>query len=179
MPNVYFISDLHIYHTNLNNNLRKMSNEDHWNLLKKNWNNKVKSPKDTVYILGDLTMDKPEYLHYLNELNGIKILIGGNHDTKRICNLFNGSVVMGCCEYKGYILSHIPVHKTETKRRRGNIHGHIHKYHLPNFKYINVCSDLNNYTPLTLDEIIKKQKEKKKFCNKIKLIIRFIKHEFL
>ena len=48
--------------------------------LVENWNNVV-TPDDVVYILGDVVMGKrAENLPVLNDLNGYKVLILGNHD---------------------------------------------------------------------------------------------------
>jgi len=48
--------------------------------LIENWNRKV-SAKDEIYILGDVTMQGPEYAtEVLSQLKGRKYLIKGNHD---------------------------------------------------------------------------------------------------
>ena len=56
MSNVKFISDLHFSHTNLIKNLRGFDDiREHDNKIIDNWN-KVVNKKDTVYIIGDITM---------------------------------------------------------------------------------------------------------------------------
>jgi calcineurin-like phosphoesterase family protein len=52
----------------------------------KRWNKKVKK-NDIVYILGDFVMNtckRETYKWYMDQLNGIKILVMGNHDRQTI-----------------------------------------------------------------------------------------------
>lgn len=181
---VFFITDPHFGHTNLCEALRGMTAEESDNLIIKNWNSVVKSPYDTVYIGGDLTMEKPQlFERVISKLNGRKVIIGGNHDDRKSCELYQrlGITIMGCLEYKGYIFTHIPILKSEVKHYRGNIHGHIHTYELPSYKYINMTADLNGMIPRTLDYIIAKQRSKKSLKSYLyltyKLIRRNLKHK--
>lgn len=163
-PKVYFTSDPHFGHDNLNAKLRKLTTEDADALIIKNWNKTVLYANDKVYIVGDLTMEKHNFIEkYISQLNGEIIFIGGNHDNRKCCKKLQelGITVMGCLEYKGYIVTHIPVRYEQAKEFRGNIHGHIHSYEIPSYRYINITADLNDYTPQTLDYIINKQRNKK------------------
>lgn len=177
MPTIYFTSDTHFGHTNLNTKLRGMTNEYCDESIIRNWNDKVRSPKDKIYLVGDVTMEKYDFLEkYLSRLQGEIIVIGGNHDDRRCCQELKnlGITVMGCLEYKGYIVTHIPVRKEHAKEYRGNIHGHIHSYEIPSSRYINVCQDMNDYTPMTMDEIIAKQQKKKSINSYLKLSIKVV-----
>ena len=167
---VYFTSDLHFGHEKLCQKLRGMSAEESAQLIINNWN-KVITKHDTVYVLGDLTMEKHNIIEkYVTQLKGQIIIIGGNHDNKRCCKKYQelGIVMMGCLEYKGFICSHIPLHPNEVERYRGNIHGHIHKIYNNNIshinemgdKYYNVCCELHDYTPIKFEEIVKYFEEK-------------------
>ncbi len=165
MSKVFFTSDLHIGHKKLSENLRGMDVEDNWDLIQYNWNHTV-SKYDKVYILGDVTLHNPKLLYRLDELNGRKVVIGGNHDDERTCReLSNMNIpVMGCLEYKDYIITHIPVHLSELNRYKGNIHGHLHiigddSYNYNNevtedYRYINVNVEFNNYTPVLFTDIL-------------------------
>lgn len=53
--------------------------EQHDEFLVDCWNSVV-GPHDTVYHLGDFTLNATRNLHYVQYLNGHKILIAGNHD---------------------------------------------------------------------------------------------------
>lgn len=185
MGTVYFISDAHFGHKNLCEQFRGMTVDESDELLIRNWNSRVRKD-DIVYYLGDFSMDSPNILEkYLNRLNGHIYIIGGNHDTRRVCSRFKelGVTVLGCMEYKGYMLTHMPVHSRilkegQFKRYKGNIHGHIHAYELVSPNYISVAADLNNMTPLTLDEIIEKQKNKHRLSTKCRNLLMYLKYLF-
>ena len=100
-----------------------------------------------------------------------------NHDNRKCCKKLQelGITVMGCLEYKGYIVTHIPVRYEQAKEFRGNIHGHIHSYEIPSYRYINITGDLNNFTPLDLDDILRKQSKKKSITSIVKLTLLFFK----
>lgn len=161
MSVVRFISDTHFGHTKLIENLRGMTVEEHDNLIINNWNNIVQK-KDITYVLGDFCFEDPKLIeHYISKLNGNIRIIGGNHDNRQCCQEFArlGIPVLGCLEYKGFIITHIPVHPTELTRFekygqgwKGNIHGHTHSECLE-YPYYNVSCEVVNYTPKTLMEI--------------------------
>lgn len=177
---IYFISDSHIGHDNLNISMRGMSSDEYSKLFISNWN-KVVKPQDKVYFLGDITMDKPQLIKdFIESLNGEIVVIGGNHDTERCCDALKGIgvTVMGCVVHKGYILTHVPVSKSDVNGFRGNIHGHIHEFELPSYKYINVSADIINHTPVLLDYIIKKQQHKKSLLVNVTLRLKKIKYLF-
>ena len=75
-----FISDLHFGYINMAIHRGFNSIEEHDNHIIREWNKVVRSPKDLTYILGDITMEKPNDYWKLNLLNGRKIVILGNHD---------------------------------------------------------------------------------------------------
>ena len=71
---VFITSDLHFGHENLCRGLRNMSSKESDELIISNWN-KIINKKDKVFILGDLTMEKPNIImDYLNQLKGEKKL---------------------------------------------------------------------------------------------------------
>lgn len=151
---VFFTSDLHLYHDNWIKTLN-MSPEDHWDLIKTNWNKEI-TKRDKIYILGDITMENHKYYHLLDELRGMKVIIGGNHDLEKDMKYLLPHVekVIGCLDYKGFICTHIPIHPLELNGRyRGNIHGHMHKEKINDYRYINVCTDFCHYQPLSFDYI--------------------------
>jgi calcineurin-like phosphoesterase family protein len=66
--------------------------------------------------------------------------------------------VSGIIYYKDVcILSHCPVHPQELtyKRAHYNIHGHVHENSLDDPKYINVCAEMIDYTPVEFSKLIK------------------------
>ncbi len=173
---VWFTSDLHFGHKNLIEGLRKQTVEDNAELIISNWN-KVVHKKDTVYILGDFVMEDPKLVeHYLKRLKGQIYYVGGNHDTRQVCQQLSALNVpiMGCVNYKGYICTHIPIIESEVNFFKGNIHGHIHlsgkidgwdyKPTSPNGLYYNVNTEFHNYTPVPF-EVIDKYFEECKHAN--------------
>jgi len=155
MSRVFMISDLHINHKNMVKKRGFAKPDDMWQLIKYNWNQTVHK-KDKVYILGDLTMETADY-SWLDELNGRKVVVLGNHDlekhSRELLNYVDN--VVGCMKYKKFILTHIPIHESEVDRFKGNIHGHIHEKILVDTRYFNVCCEVVDYRPVLFEDILK------------------------
>ena len=130
--------------------------------------NSVVNPRDTFWCLGDFCFSE-KGLEIAGRLNGIKKLILGNHDTlatHKYLKYFNK--VYGAVKFKGYILTHIPVHESQKYRYKGNIHGHLHskvilkrtKWDVLNYEdiidpfYINVSLEQHNLAPVELETLI-------------------------
>lgn len=157
MSNVFFISDLHIGHKNIHN-LRNLSHtfqdeEHHRQVLRERWNKEV-SKRDLVWILGDVCF-KEELLPFLGTLNGNKKIILGNHDVNGSLFTPYASWVGGLARYKGYWLSHAPLHPSEL-RGKNNIHGHVHYATLYDNRYFNVCPENIGMCPIPFEEIVKR-----------------------
>jgi hypothetical protein len=98
----------------------------------------------------------------------------GNHDRHQDINFLLQYVdgVAGAVDYKGFIITHVPIHPNEVQFYRGNIHAHIH--HVNRLeevvvsssyfdegskpketldKYYNVDAHLIQYFPLSIDEL--------------------------
>jgi calcineurin-like phosphoesterase family protein len=58
-------------------------------------------------------------------------------------------------------MSHVPIHPYSLDRWIGNVHGHLHENviekspHHPDTKYMNVCVEHTNYTPIPFEEVRK------------------------
>ena len=89
MSNIFFTSDHHFFHTNIIKfSNRPFADVDEMNqVMIERWNEKVK-PDDEVYYLGDfaLTKDKEAVADVLDQLNGTKYLICGNHEGPALSN---------------------------------------------------------------------------------------------
>lgn len=137
MANVWFTSDLHFGHKNIQKfRLEVQSEEDNRERIKADWNNLV-TKRDDVYVLGDaaFTMDT---VHEFGNLPGRKFLVRGNHDeldTQVYLKYFNA--VYGLKKYKEFWLSHAPIHPDEL-RGRVNLHGHVHYSDIPDNRYFNM-----------------------------------------
>lgn len=160
----FFLSDTHFGHTNIitfkdkeGNIIRPFNSiEEMDELIIQNWNKKVR-PVDTVYHLGDVAINR-RCISTVKRLNGRKILIKGNHD------IFKLSDYMPYFEdirsYKVYpkeaiIFSHVPVHSSQLEGRfKWNGHGHLHSNIIEDKRYINLCCEKLNYTPISFEEIM-------------------------
>jgi calcineurin-like phosphoesterase family protein len=168
MNKVFFIGDTHFGHKNImiyEKDTRNFSSiEEHNEVLIDRWNSVV-NKNDIVWHLGDVAFGKSN-LSLLNRLKGKKRLILGNHDVYPLSEYqIYFDKIFGVTEYKGFILSHIPVHPTQllprefnqltTGRYKGNIHGHLH-HHLLGWPYLNVSAEHNNLTPIGFDDLLDK-----------------------
>lgn len=159
---IRFISDPHFYHKSMARR-RGFSDEHQMNehIISK-WNSVVRK-KDTTYILGDITMEKNQY-SILDRLNGYKKIVLGNHDmgnhVKHILphvNSVAGMIKFRNRKYGNIWLTHCPVYPQELEYRvKWNIHGHIHdSYIIKDKRYINVCMEVQDYIPKTIEQLIK------------------------
>lgn len=173
----FYISDLHIGHTNvIKHDRRPFANTDEMlSRIVKNWNSAV-GPDDEVYILGDFCWKNPDGLEAIKQLRGRKFLILGNHDkpTQELRTYFEW--IKDHCVIKDgetkVVLSHYPIaHWYDQYRGAVHLYGHIHntKDHTAFEKYREICKQMGipfegynvgcmmtymNYTPRTLREII-------------------------
>jgi calcineurin-like phosphoesterase family protein len=170
MSEIFLCGDHHFFHNNIikfadanGNRYRPFDTilEMHETLVDRH--NKVVSKRDSVYFLGDVSF-KSEGLKFLNEMNGNKILILGNHDTfpigeyKKYFSSIHGVIRKHDC-----VLSHVPLHPSQLDRWRVNIHGHLHSEivkHISgaiDLRYYNVSMENINFTPVSFD-IIKQER---------------------
>lgn len=159
MSETFFIGDTHFGHKGIlkfsgTAPFRPFSTiEEHDAELINRWNSVV-SQGDKVFMLGDFCFGKRN-LDVAILLNGYKVLVAGNHDmyaTQDYLKFFHK--VYGVCEYKGAILTHIPVHPSQFSRYFMNIHGHLHDKNLDDYRYFNVSAEQINLTPIPWDEIL-------------------------
>ena len=162
MSKVLIISDLHLGHNNLAK-WRGFKDAEHQDeLIINNWN-KVVGKRDLVWILGDITMETDSHYYLLNELYGRKKVVLGNHDLpKHVPELLKYVEQVGSAvRYKENILTHIPINTNEINRFKKNIHGHLHdkiikkNIFFKHDKYINVCCEQINYTPIEFNKLFK------------------------
>lgn len=168
----FLVSDTHFGHSNIckftdsdGNKIRPWDDVNEMDeQLIENWNSVV-GPKDKVYHLGDFVINR-RCLPIAARLNGRKILILGNHDVfkaKEYLEYFDD--VRSYHPLDGFVLSHIPLHRDSLYRWKANIHGHLHQNIVrledgtPDPKYICVCVEHTNWTPVEFDEIRQKFSE--------------------
>lgn len=166
--NIFFISDTHFGHAGVLNflnqdgsHLRVFDSVEHMDEHMVHCWNKVVSPKDKVYHLGDISMSK-KHLGILHRLKGEKVLIKGNHDKEALSSYQTYfKDVRGSHQFDGLIMTHIPIHPASLARWGLNVHGHTHSNSvmtetLPQIKdprYFCVSVEQINYTPISLEEV--------------------------
>ena len=160
-----FIADLHLYDS-YSLDWRSLDVEAYARLLKDNWNDVV-AKDDITIVVGDIGHECPKTIELLKSLNGLKILVIGNHDREwNFCNLQNCGVFSGIHEFikmDDIMVEHIP--DEENLHKSYYIHGHHHLYTVPNMQRkfqryandtfrLNCASDLIGHTPRTLSELV-------------------------
>lgn len=151
---VYFIGCLHLGHNSIAEYRGFKDSDEYFEKLKLNWNETV-NKRDKVFILGDITMEKSKHYHLLNQLNGHKEVILGNHDLpKHVPEMLNYvDKVSGAVKYRNYILTHIPIHTSEVDRFICNVHAHIHDNVIEDCRYFNVDANVLHLKPISFEEI--------------------------
>ena len=175
MPAVFLVSDTHFGHKGVCHftrsdgvtKLRPFEDPDEMDeFMVKAWNERV-SPKDKVYHLGDVVINRKS-LGIMRRLNGDKVLIRGNHDIFRdeeyrehFRELRAYHVV------EGMIFSHIPIHEESLGRFGVNVHGHLHanRVMMRGFnnkpvgidnRYHNVCVETTEFAPILFEDVKKR-----------------------
>jgi calcineurin-like phosphoesterase family protein len=148
--NRYICSDLHLGHKNICKYRDEFNSDKSHDSFIKRGLEAIDGKKSMIFFLGDIALDY-ESLEFISRLKARKVLICGNHDLDRQVNKMSDLVevyddIYGVYKYKGFWLSHAPIHPNELRGKK-NIHGHTHRYLMLNEKgwidknYINVCMD--------------------------------------
>lgn len=152
MNRVFLTADTHFGHRKAVEFRPYATVEEHDRDLIARWNAVVK-PADTVWHLGDVYFREGHLA--LAQLNGLKKLVLGNHDTHPL-DVYTShfSRVFGAVEYRGCILTHVPVHPCQLQRFAANIHGHMHANKVDDPRYICVSLEHTDYAPILADRVV-------------------------
>lgn len=168
----FYTSDLHFGHKNiLEYENRPFKDVDEMNrVLVENWNRKVRK-NDEVYILGDFGFVKGEEANrLLDQLNGRKYLIRGNHDSYFLNHSkFDSTKFEWVKDYATVkdhgiriVMFHYPLAVWDGMQHDDlHFYGHIHSnantdhplYYDLGPNAFNVGCDVRNYEPVTLEEL--------------------------
>lgn len=182
--NVFFTSDTHFCHGNIIRYCNRPfeSIQEMNEKLIENWNNTV--PKNgIVFILGDFAFaNKNRWKRLLEQLNGKKYLILGNHDQNNeiyeegfedICDLCMLNVQLAPQKWQSFLLSHRPILCWERSYNTIMLYGHVHSGptrdktctngDIELLKYLpkntwDVGVDNNNFRPISVEEVLDKCK---------------------
>lgn len=175
MKNIFFTSDLHLCHNKefLYGPRGFSSIEEMNEAIVERWN-KVVTPDDEVYNLGDFALNDIEAAFpYINRLNGKMYWVYGNHDTdKKIDAIMDNCDAIWCLGYAFQIkynkkysiyMSHYPTLTANYDDKKFSqhviaLHGHTHQQvnwlHADNPFMYHVGLDSHNCAPVHIDEII-------------------------
>lgn len=164
---IYTAADLHLFHKKIlqfQSHTRPFQTIDEMHVaINQNWNNKI-TPEDTIYLLGDISFGgATATAEILNQLNGNKILITGNHDS----GYLGKSLFVDCfteihnyleIQHNGYkiVMFHFPIMWWNLKHY-GSLHLHGHLHGNPSMvpgRIKDVGMDTNHCTPYLLDDVI-------------------------
>jgi calcineurin-like phosphoesterase family protein len=166
---IYFTSDNHYFHDNIIKYCeRPFSDSFEMNKeMLKRWNDHV-GAEDVGVFVGDLSAGLRKRTEELREiiqgLNGVKILIRGNHDHQPDqWYLESGFIgVFDHLNLGGVLLCHYPerafVERNVNTENFGDyshiVHGHVHAQ-FPNYeRHFNVAVDRNNFMPIPYTEVM-------------------------
>ena len=180
----FFVSDTHFGHQRIIElcNRPFSSVEEMNEVMIERWNAVVK-PTDKVYHMGDVALGKiADSLPLIGRLNGTKILIPGNHDRifsgvkqsqrerffpeyMKVFDFIAAELSSVWIDSRMAIMSHFPYagdshdedrysEKRPPDRGFPLIHGHVHEKWKHNGRMFNVGVDVNNFTPVSEDEIV-------------------------
>lgn len=143
---IWFISDAHFGHRNIHlmggRPISGPIENEYW--ISECWqqcvSRKVAADRaDVVYCLGDMAFNE-DALRLIQSLNGIKVLIGGNHDIQSPVAYETYREIHGLYKRYGMWLSHAPMHEVEL-RGKPNVHGHVHQQSINDPRYRNICPE--------------------------------------
>lgn len=140
MSNIWFGSDFHLGHKNIQKFRTEVSSQKENEERIYYEVNALVGKRDSLYLLGDICFTM-ESIEPLASCPGTKYLVRGNHDqlnTSVYLKVFKE--VYGLLKYKEFWLSHAPVHPNEL-RGRVNLHGHVHYNSISNRDYFNCCPE--------------------------------------
>lgn len=156
----WFTSDAHLGHRNIIRHCaRPFSSSDEMDaLLIENWNFFVR-PHDQVFVLGDFAYRAGRHpSSYLQQLNGLKHLLIGNHDGPETVRAPEWASVHQLLEIKvegiPLVLCHYPLLSWRGSMHGSlHLHGHEHGRIPPSKQAVDVGVDVWNFQPVSLPEI--------------------------
>lgn len=166
MAKVFFIADTHFG----GENIRRYENRPFETTIEmnekliENWNSVV-AEEDTVYVLGDFSdyAESTKDAEILQRLNGMKVLVMGNHDRHRTPREWRDLGFVECYPMpviyqEFFMLSHEPMY-INANMPYANFYGHVHGN--PSYKDAckqSVCVSVEriNYMPVEFEQLKEK-----------------------
>ncbi len=157
---IWFTSDTHFGHKSIIDYCKRPFKdvEEMDEALVDNWNSVVRH-KDIVYHLGDFAWTVKRAKEIRPQLNGrIKLIVGNHDDIPKLSDtgMFSSISLWAPFNDWNFTATHIPLSLSETREGSFNVHGHKHNdpTFFPEPHHINVCTELTDYTPINVDELL-------------------------
>lgn len=166
MSKVYITSDWHIGHNGIASKFRtQFPSDDAHDDYVLGCARAVVGKNDVLIVVGDVTWCNAGIQKIKDaEFPCKMIMIAGNHDTLPTASylrIFHS--IHGVYMYKGFWITHMPVHPNELLGRQ-NIHGHCHRggpwENNKEKDYFNAILEYNDYLPVNLQKIRKLMEER-------------------
>lgn len=194
---IYVISDHHFYHSNIIQYQRtEFDNVIEMNEYIINQHNSIVESDDIVIFLGDFSFKKSSIKELLEQMNGHKYLLLGNHDENDLTRCYGilgfEGIFTSSVKINDNFLSHYPLYEKqfddtnfkllakEFNNSNGiNYHGHIHTKEIGEKPYINVCCEAQGYKPLFIGDTKELLKEEELIINSkhFEDCLKFLKEE--
>lgn len=173
--NYWFVSDHHFGHDNMlnfvdgsGNKIRQFDDISHMNETLIERHNSLVNDIDHVYFGGDVCFDNDTFHRIMPRLKGKKRLILGNHDHFRMDEYYKYfKKIVSWRQFSNFkhrfTFCHYPLHESAFNNRvKFCVHGHIHKNLIKDGRYINVCVEHTNYSPVSVDDLMKEMDKRTK-----------------
>lgn len=162
MSNIFITSDTHFGHNNIIKFCKEpfTSIEQRDQVLIQNWNKKV-GVNDLIYHLGDVTWyNKNKYKQIHQRLNGVKVLIIGNHDRSEIIDVFQDNAehyLQINALNKKFCLFHFPIRQWNGMFSGSYmLHGHCHGFLGDTVRTCDVGVNNWNFTPASIEQVLER-----------------------
>lgn len=164
--NVWFSSDWHFGHERFlqfknedGSPIRPFKTVEDMNECMVARHNERVGPHDKFYTLGDVAF-KLDVLHaIMPRLNGKMRLILGNHDHFKMSEYMKyfTKIMESWQPVRNVVFTHRPIQiGGHHEKIRYNCHGHIHQNLLEDPRYLNLCVEHHDYSPVHWNEIVEK-----------------------
>lgn len=156
MSKLLLSSDLHLGHKNIFKFRTQFATaEEHHETVFENLATSV-NKRDSLILLGDV--GSSEWLARIRDIKcQKKSIVLGNHDLEwaSIADIYvTFDSIYGLYSKKNCWFSHCPIHPSEFRKKRLNIHGHLHDSVIDDERYVNVCLEHTDYKPIDLQELL-------------------------
>jgi calcineurin-like phosphoesterase family protein len=161
MSKKWYTSDQHFWHNNIIKYCKRpFDNQQQMNDAILTLYNETIGPNDEVYHLGDICFYEKKAIELLEQMNGRKHLVSGNHDAKKLARWIGWETSQAYKEIKDegrkVILCHYPIWSWNGMYRlTTHLHGHCHATKAPGKtrRSADVGVDAWDFKPVTLDQI--------------------------